>query len=56
VYYYFGTFYRDAIWFERLQRPIRLEKITIGGYELIDGFVRVPGEKPVYGLVYRDFS
>jgi hypothetical protein len=33
-----------------------LIKITVGGFELIDGFVRVPGEKTIYGLVYRAFS
>jgi hypothetical protein len=33
-----------------------LEKITVGGYEMIDGFVRVTGEKTVYDLVYRAFS
>jgi hypothetical protein len=33
-----------------------LEKITVGGYELIDGFERVTGEKTVYDFVYRAFS
>jgi hypothetical protein len=33
-----------------------LEKITVDGYKMIDGFVLVTGEKTVYDLVYRAFS